>query len=241
MNEQAIHGELEAGRAEKVRKTLVALSAHLNVNKFDIAELLYEAQENNYVHGWGHESLPKFSERVLGIKARTAQKFARIVKVYRAVGLQRKDVEKAHTSKLYEIATLDYKASYFNRTTKENEPLAEHIVRLMLDAEELTLVQIKDEVARLKGQVGPDRRVVRSFSTTQSAWDNVFVPAMEKIRRKLGSEGRDDAGDAKEYSDGVVFEMAMADINADPNYEEYAELPEEQTEDTPVYLPKEMI
>ena len=254
LNPPAIHGEQIAGRASKVRKTLNALSTHLNLNVFDIAELLYEAQENNYVYDWGFKSVPDFAEKELGIKESRARYLARIVRVYRAVGLSRKDCEGIHTSKLREITTLDPDGSWFNKETKENEPLDEHIVRLITDAPDMTLNAIKEEVAKLKGQVGPDRRVIRSFSTTQSAWDNVFVPAMEKIRRRLGSENRDDEGNAKEYKDGVVFEMAMAEINADPNFEEPLELPNEiegfvadpetpveNSSSAPVHLPQEMI
>lgn len=223
----AIHGEQISGRAAAVQRTLVALSAHLNVNEFDIAELLYEAQENNYCHDWGFPSLPEFAEKKLGMKKRRAQYLARVVRVTRAVGLTRKACEHVHTSKLREITRLNPKGSYFNKEKHENEPLDEHIVQLILNADEMTVKQIKAEVARLMGQVGPDARVVRNYSTTQSAWDNVFVPAMERIRRKLGSEQRDDEGQAKEYSDGVVFEMAMAEILSDPNFEEPMELPEE--------------
>ena len=168
--------------------------------------------------------------------------------------MKREAVEKTHISKLREIARLKPEGSFFNKKEGKNEPLADHIVRLFLDADTLTLAQIKEEIAILLGQIGPDRRVIRSFSTTQSAWEGVFVPAMEKIRRRLGSEQRDDGGNAKEYSDGVVYEMMAAEINADPNFEEPNELPEEiaglvaepelpseNTEVKPMYLPKEML
>ena len=254
LNSPAIHGEQVAGRGVRVRKTLNALSAHLNINVFDIAELLYEAQENNYVYEWGYESIPDFAEKELGIKESKARYLARIVRIYRAVGLTRKDCEGIHTSKLREISSLNPEGSWFNKETKENEPLDEHIVRLITDARDMTLNAIKEEVAKLKGQVGPDRRVIRSFSTTQSAWDNVFVPAMEKIRRRLGSENRDNDGNAKEYKDGVVYEMMAAEINADPNFEEPLELPNEveglvadpetpvdNSGNAPVHLPQELI
>lgn len=244
MHEQVIVGEAIAGRAATVRKTLYALSTNLNANTFDLAELLYEAQANNYCPGWGYSSVLDFAEKELKLKKRKAQYLSRIVKVYRAVGLTRDFCEKVGTSKLREITTLDPDGSFFNREKKVNEPLDEHIVRLITDADEMTQEKIKDEVARLKGQVGPDRRVIRSFSTTQSAWDNVFVPAMEKIRRRLGDEGRDDEGNAKEYTDGVVYEMMAAEINADPTFEEPLELPTEESEnpeEQPAFLPMELI
>ena len=250
----AIIGEAVAGRSATVRKTLQKLSLNIDKSLFDAAELLYECQSNNYYSEWGYTSLPDFAEKELGMKARRAQYLSRIVLVYRAVGLKREAVEKTHISKLREIARLKPEGSFFNKKEGKNEPLADHIVRLFLDADTLTLAQIKEEIAILLGQIGPDRRVIRSFSTTQSAWEGVFVPAMEKIRRRLGSEQRDDGGNAKEYSDGVVYEMMAAEINADPNFEEPNELPEEiaglvaepelpseNTEVKPMYLPKENI
>jgi len=241
MEETAIHGEAVAGRAAKVRKTLKALSQNVNASTFDLAELLYEAQENNYPSDWGYKNLADYAAQELGLKARKAQYLARVVKVYRAVGLTRENVESIHISKLREIATLDPNGSWYDPEKKLNIPMADCILDLILEANNLTLEQIKKLVALHKGQVGPDRRIIRSYSTNESAWENVIKKAMELTRRKLGSAGRDDEGNAKEYHDGVIIEMWAAGVLADPHNKESEPLPEEQNAKKFVPLPEETI
>ena len=229
LNPPAIIGEQVAGRSSQVRKALQRLSTGLSGTTLDMAELLFEAQENNYANQWGYPSLPNFAEKELGLKPRKAQYLARIVKVYRAVGLTRSTCENIPTSKLRAITTLDPEGSFWNNDTKQPEPLDEHIVRLITEAEDMTLRQIAAEVARLKGQTGPNRRVTRSYNVDEATYTGVIKPAFELVRKKLGSSGRDDEGNAKEYSDGVCIEMLCSDFLADPNNQEPMDLPEETT------------
>lgn len=211
LNPPAIIGEVVAGRSASVRKQLVQLSGDISRSTFDVADLLYEAQESGYLQSWGFDGLGDYAEQELGIKERKAQYLVRITKVCRAVGLKREQYEQAGVSKLRDITTLDPQGSWFNPETKNNEALDEHIVDLITSAEDLTKEEVYDEVMKLKGMVGGDRPVVRSFSATQSAWDNVIKRAYERMRLKLGSAGRDDAGMAKEYTDGVCVEMICAE------------------------------
>src|SRR5271165_6709882 len=244
MEQQTIVGEQIAGRSEQVRKALSRLSTGVNSSFLDLAELLFEAQENNYASRWGFPSLPVFAEQELNIKKRRAQFLARIIKVTRAVGLVRSQIEGIPTSKLRAITTLDPKGSFFDRDKKENQPLDEHIVRLITEANDMILREIETEVARLKGMDGPNKRITRSYNTDQSTYDNVIKPAFELIRRKLGSSGRDDAGNAKEYHDGVVIEALCADALSDPNNMEPLELPEETpgfVAEEPMTIPTEEI
>jgi hypothetical protein len=220
----AVYGEVVAGRAASVRKNLVAMVANLSTNTFDLAELLFEAKENDYAATWGFDSLAEYAERELGLKKRKSEYLTRIVKVAKATGLTRPQFEPCGVSKLREITRLDPEGTYWNREERVSEDLADHIVRLILDHDKMTVTQVKDEVARLLGQVGPDRRVVRSYSTCQSVWDNVISRAIESARRFLGSKGKDDEGYATEYSEGDCYECICATFLADPNFQE------EQTE-----------
>jgi hypothetical protein len=220
LNPTAIHGEAVAGRAAKVRRQLLDLSADVKASTFDLAELLFEAQENGYAQQWGFASLPDYAAKELGLKERKSQYLARIIKVCRAVGLTREQFEPCGVSKLREIVTLDPEGTYWNPDTRVNEPLDEHIVRLILDHDNLNVDQVKLEVARLKGQVGKDRRVLRSYATDITTWTNVISEAIERARRYLGSKGRDDEGNAKEYSEGECYECICAAFLADPNYDE---------------------
>jgi hypothetical protein len=237
MHEVVIVGEQVAGRAALVRQRLRDINTDAKITEFDLADLLFEAQEHGYPQQWGFESLPDYAERELGLKARRAQYLARITRVCRAVGLSRVQYEPAGRSKLREITTLKPEGSFFNTVTRANEPLDEHIVRLILDSDSLTYKQIKAEVARLKGQVGKDARVIRSYSTDQQSWDGIIAPALEKARRYLGSQGRDEEGTAREYSEGVCYEMICAAFNASLDYE--PEPPKQEEQQSTVNLPME--
>ena len=220
MHEQIVFGEAIAGRAASVRNNLKAMVAKLNTNNFDLADLLFEAQENSYPAKWGFESIYDYGAKELGLKVRKIQYLTHLTKVCKAVGLTRAQYEPAGTSKLREITTLDPERTFFNKETREAEPLDDHIVRLILDSDSMTVTEVKNEVARLKNQVGPDRRVVRSYSTCQSVWDNVISRAIESARRFLGSKEKDDEGFSLEYSEGDCYECICATFLADPNFQE---------------------
>jgi hypothetical protein len=229
LNSPAIHGEAVAGRSAQVRKQLLRMVSNMAISTFDMIELLAEAQEQQYPLQWGFSSLPDYGAKELGLKPRKTQYLTRIGKVTKQVGLKREQYEPAGTTKLREITTLDPEGSFFNIAEHKNEDLAEHIVRLILDHDSMTVDQVKEEVLRLKGRTGPDRPVLRTTSYTKSVWENVVKPARELARQILGSAGRDDEGNAKEYSDGACDEVIYAAFLADPNNApEPLELPREE-------------
>jgi len=239
VHEVVVVGEQVAGRAAEVRRQLKLINSDVTRSEFDLADLLFEALEHGYAQKWGFDSLLDYAMKELGLKKRRAQYLTRITKVCRAVGLTRKQYEPAGRSKLREIVRLDPEGTFFNRETRVNEPLDEHIVRLVLDSDTLTYDKVKAEVARLLGQTGKDARVVRSYATDLASWENVIEPAIEKARRYLGSQGRDEEGNAKDYSEGVCYEMICAAFNVDLNYE--PEPPKQEDEQPAVQLPMEEI
>lgn len=209
--------EYKKERCIEVKKELKRLTQVMQLNTFYLAELFHEAQSHAYFLEWGYNNLGEFAQKELGIKERKAQYLARIIKVCRGVGLKPEHYEPAGISKLREITTLDPDGHWFNKETKNNEALDEHIVDLIAEAPDMTITEIKEAVAKLKDQTGEDRRVIRSYGITQSAWDNTVKPAMELARRNMGSAGRDEAGNAIEYSDGAIIEAICINYLQDPN------------------------
>ena len=239
-----IVGEAIAGRAATVRRNLMSLVSSLQVNEFDLAELLCEADEHNYYAGWGFSSRSEYAAQELGLKESKARYLARIAKICKAVGLKRAQFEPAGKSKLREITTLNPATSFWNAEKKQSEDMAEHIVRLILDSDKMNLEQVRDEVLRLQGRLGPDRPVTRSYTVPRSAYENVIKEAFEKARKILGSKERDDEGNAQEYSDGACLEVICADFVADPNNtEEPIEFYIEPDDDTsePLPIPQEEV
>lgn len=218
LNPPAIVGETQAGRAATVRKRLMMIVGDINESTFDLAELLNEAVEGNLPQQWGYSDIYDYGETELGVKERRVQYLVRIVSVCNAVGLKRKDYEPAGVSKLREITRLNPDESYFNANTKTSEPLNEHIVRLVTDAEQYTGKQLLDEVRRLMGQTGGNRPVTKMMQWTEDTYNHVILPAQELARKRLGSAARDAAtGNAVEYSDSVVEEVIHSEYLVDPN------------------------
>src|SRR5271157_4884846 len=56
LNPPAMYGEQVAGRAARVRTKLKDLTNDVKASTFDLADLLFEAQENNYPAAWGYAS-----------------------------------------------------------------------------------------------------------------------------------------------------------------------------------------
>lgn len=234
-----IVGEITAGRAAAVRKQLLLLSEDLKERTFDLAEILFGAVENRLISQWGYGSLGEYSETELDIKERRARYLVRIVRVCKAAEVSRTQYEPLGVTKLREITALDPDGEFYNKETGQNEPLLAHIKRLLRDANFLKVSEITDEVKRLKGQTGENEMIVRSYSVTRSCWDNTVKRAMEKARQLLGSQNRDEQGNALEYSDGAVLECICANFLADPNNApEPVAAPE--VEDEPLPVPSDL-
>lgn len=217
-NPPAIHGESVAGRAAQLRKQLMIMVEDIKERTFDLAEALYLAKSEGLYRQWGYASIGDYGDVELGLKERKTQYLVRIVEVMTACGIPRSQYEPAGVSKLREIARLDPKGTHFNG--EQLEPLSDHIKSLVEGASINTTAKIAGEVNRLMGMVDGNAMVVRSFSCTQDAWDNVIKPGMEIIRKRLGDKGRDSSGQAEDYSDGKCIEMAFAEVIADPNNED---------------------
>lgn len=213
----AIVGDVQAGRATVVRKRLLGLAGDIQASTFDLAELLAEASIGHLYQAWGYTSLLEYGVLELNLKRRKVQYLTRIVEVCRIIGVKREVYEAVGVTKMREITTLDPTKNFFNTETKQNEPLVDHIIRLITEAEDLTADEIKLEVQRLKGQTGDNSLVIRSTTYVKSVWENIIKPSQELARRLMGSAGRDKDGNAVEYSDGAVEEMIHAEFLNDPN------------------------
>lgn len=244
MHEQVIVGEQVSGRAARVREKMKDLTNDVKASTFDLADLLFEAQENNYPAAWGFTSTIEYGKEELGLKKRKIEYLLRITKVCRAVGLKRERYEPAGISKLRAVTTLNPEGTYWNASEHVSEPLDEHIVRLILDSDKMTVEQTELEVLRLQGRLGADRPVHRTTTYPKSVWENVIKPARELARQLLGSAKRDDEGNAVEYSDGACDEVIYAAFLADPNNaEDPGDGIEAMTEEAPAppTLPMEAI
>lgn len=212
--EVVIVGEAVAGESAKVRKQLEKLISAVNKSTFDIAELLSKIK-----HGGFYKPVANtFYEYVstLDLKPRKAQYLMRIVDVMAQVGIAREKYEPVGTAKLREITSLDPEGTWKNPDTGEDVPLKDFIVGFIDKAPNLTLDEVKQHVRTLKGFVGDDDLVWVNVCLKRSARENTVSPAFELARKHLGSKGKDEEGNATEYSDGTVLEMICAEYINDP-------------------------
>jgi hypothetical protein len=209
-------GEPVAGQSATLRKRMRILAADLTKHTFDLAEAFLQAQETRCYAEWGFESLGDYAELELGVKPRKSQYLARIARVMRDCGIKRPDFEGVGVTKLRSITSLDPESTFYDAEEKKHTPMVELITELVAEAPELSLVEVEERIAHLKGMDGENAMVTKSYSVTKSCYENTIQRCFESVRMRLGSAGRDGMGAAKEYSDGAVVECLAAEYNADP-------------------------
>lgn len=221
LNPPAIIGEAIAGeaakRASEVKQELEHLNSLVLDSTFDIAELLAEVKGGSYYGSWGYETFNDYVEQELDMKVRKAQYLVRIVNISKMLGISRTVYEEVKITKLREIFSLEPQDFFLNPNTNKEEPLSDHIKRLVGVANDMSLKEIVEEIKRLKGLVGDDELVYETICVKRIVRDSVIRPARELARQKLGSQGKDAEGDVIEYSDGACEEVIHADFLSDPN------------------------
>lgn len=210
LNPPAIHGEIEAGEAKKVRKQLEQLINKFNKSQFDIGELLHVVKKNHYY------TTDTFSAYVktLDIKPRRAQYLEKIAATMEAVGITREQYEPLGVAKLRDITSLDVNNTWVNPETKEETPIKDFIVGFVEKGKDMDPDEIKNHVKVLKGLVGEEAVTWLNLSVKQSALDNVIRPALELCKMQIGSVAKNEEGMSIDASDGRALELIAADYLA---------------------------
>ena len=168
--------------------------------------------------GWYRPDFETFGEyvRSLDIKQRKAEYLEKIVDVMEEVDRDRDEYEPLGVAKLREITSLDPNADWTNPDTKEVTPMRDFITELVDKGKGMSLADIKQHVRTLKGLVGENDIINRTFGWTRLAITETIDPAIELAKRAIGSSGRDADGNAIETSDSKAVEMILADFLANP-------------------------
>lgn len=221
-NLPAIFGEIEAGRSAKVREQIKTLLTNVHTYTLDVAELLSEVRKNKYYIQWGYNSFREYAVE-LDIKESKAQYLARIADVMEAIGAARADYENVGLSKLREITSLDTSGEYTHPNGGSTVPMKDIIAGLLESSKDMSYAEVKEYVKTIKGLTGDDELVWINFCLKKAAKEEVVLPALELVRKQLGSKGVDTDGMAVEYSDGACLESICADFLADPNNSYYGD------------------
>jgi hypothetical protein len=207
----AIVGEIEAGRAAKVRREINKLIKSLNSNEFDVAELLHEAKSGQY-YSPEFESFSKYAKS-LSIKYTRAYYYVKIVELMKGVGLGRDVYEPVGMGKLRVISRLNLEGEY------KGVPMPLIIKELTEKAGQMSLEDVTFEVETILGLTEDESMVWMNIKLKKLARENVIKPAMALAKKHMPeSQTKDAEGNFVDPSDGAALEMICANFLADPNY-----------------------
>lgn len=211
MTPPAIVGEVEAGRAVKVRREINKLIKATNSSEFDIAELLHEVKANHY-YSPDFESYSKFAKS-LKIKYTRAYYYVKIVELMQGVSLGRTEYEPVGMGKLRVISRLGLEGSY------KDVPMPLIIKELTQKAEQMSLEDVTFEVESILGLTEDESMVWLNIHLKKLARENCVKPALALAKKHMPESQKKDAdGNFIDPSDGAALEMICANFLADPNF-----------------------
>ena len=212
-NESVVVGDVEAGRAAKVRREINKLIAGVNLSTFDLAERLYDVKTNQYFTAYGYESFSKFVKDLNGLKYSKGFYLTRIVDLMKGAALERDAYEPVGLTKLRAISKLSLEGEF------NGVPMPLVVRELTLKAAAMDYEQVVEEVNKILGLTEDESMVWLNFSVKKSVRDLVILPAIElAIKHMPSSQTTDDEGNHIDPSKGAAIEVIAANFLADPNF-----------------------
>lgn len=230
----AIVGDVDTGRAAKIKREVNRVVKGISSSSFDLADLLYEVKSKNYHSDWGFTSFSKYLKSLAeqGLKYSKAYYLYRVTENGVDAGLTRPEYEPVGMTKLRTITRLK-SAGEFNGV-----PMPLVIRELTLKAVNMTPEEVEFEVDTILGMTEDESMVHINFVVKRSARENVIKPALALIKKNCPeSQLVDEDGKVTEMSDGAALEMMAANLMADPNYNSE----EAEVEDVPPQSEEQML
>ena len=210
-NIPAVVGEVEAGRAAKVRREVNKLIKATNSSTFDLAVLLYEMKKNQY-YSPEFESFSKYAKS-LDLKYTKSYYLVKIVSLMQGVGLERATYEPVGMGKLRVISKLNLEGEF------KGVPMPLVIKELTEKALHMSLEDVTFEVDTILGLTEDESMVWLNVHLKKLARDNAVKPALALAKKHMPeSQKKDDDGNFVDPGDGAALEMICANFLADPNY-----------------------
>jgi len=211
-NIPAIVGDVDAGRASKVKREISKLVKGTNAATFDLAELLHEVKSKNYFSDWGYESFSKYAKDIEGLKYSKSYYLVAIVSLMKGSDLSREKYEPVGLTKLRVISKLKLEGEF------NGVPMPIIIRALTLKAPQMSAEEVQYEVDTILGLTEDESMVWVNIHVKKLARENVIKPALALAKKHMGSIGPDEEGNYKDPSDGAALEMICANFIADPNW-----------------------
>jgi hypothetical protein len=212
-DEQVIVGEVEAGRAAKIRREIAKLVKGVNTNTFDLAEKLWEVKTEQYFTEYGFESFSKFCKDIADLKYSKSYYLVAIVTLMRGADISRTTYEPVGLGKLRVISRLKLEGEF------HGVPMVAIVKELTLKAASMSLEEVQFEVDTILGLTEDESMVWMNFHLKKLARENAVKPAIALAKKFMPeSQTKDEDGNYVDPSDGAALEMIAANFLSDPNF-----------------------
>lgn len=188
-------------RAEEVRLHIMQLKGQITSSFLALARLLKEARDNDYALAWGYARFGVWVETASGLdlSERSAYYLIRIVERADELEIPDSELESVKISSLKEIFSLP----------ADTDP--QQIRELVTEAKSMSHNDVRQVVGTMKNEDW----VYHSLKILREVEDNVYQPALERIRREFGNTLGPD-GNPEDISDSRCIEFALAAYLASP-------------------------
>jgi hypothetical protein len=182
--------------AQEIDLKIKTVKSKFIENFLEMAHLLAEIYNHQYYYLLGYEGFKEYVELSdLDINTSVAYRMVKMANSMKELQIGTDSVKEVKPTKLLEI---------FSLNPKENEGA---IRSLLEDGKTSTTDQVKSKVRKHKGL---DEAVFYRFSVEKDTSELTIEPAMEKIKRKMGSDV-DKFGEVAEPSGSKCFEFICAE------------------------------
>lgn len=210
--------ETDTSRSDVVRKRLQQLDSSLTLSTFERGDLLAEAKANSFWSDWRFKSFPEYLKQSgFDISPRQAEYEIQISNVSKQLGIDLVQKSRAKNSKLKVIYELDPNSEVTDSATQEVEPMAAIMVKLVVDAPNRTVKELREIVDKLLGVTKEDDEFTWMNIRLRKDSKEVIMQAVTLIVAQSGSTIDVLTKEERDISIGIAIERLSAEYLSDPN------------------------
>jgi hypothetical protein len=214
--------EADSRRSDEVRKRVQELDSTLTLSAFEQGDLFAEIKGHSYWNDWKFESFPDYLKKSgVDLSPREIEYRITISRVAKSLKVNKTLLAKARISKCKEIFSLNPEETVTDTATLAVESMADIIVKLVADAPNKSLKEIREIVKRLKGINATEEDIAGELT-----WINlpvrrdakqIVVSAIELAVALSGTTLDMLTKEEKDISQAAALERISADFMASPD------------------------
>lgn len=211
--------ERDSRRSDEVRKRVGEIDTTLTLSTFELGDLLAEVKQNSYWSEWKFESFDDYIKKSgADISKTQVRNLIQISVVSKLLGISKTKLAKARNTKLTLIYSLDPNVTVTDSATLVEEKMSDIMVKLVDDAPNKTVAEIKEIVKRLKNETEePAGELTWMNLPVRRDAKEVVTSAIELASALSGTTLDAVTKEEKDISMATSLERICADFKADPN------------------------